>query len=275
MELLAAFAFGWLEWTFLGIFFMLLILGTSFDRSGMESPKWYILGVGFIAIGVYYWKDLSVSSLWVLVSSWAFWKPIVIYFAIGLAYSMLEFFLDVRRSARGYAAEWQRHLNTEIEVPAVDADGKVKMKPRVEMRRGVAQQVMTMVNDVTGQTPVMDPEMRSTTFAEGYGIVKEKGAESNLFNGVNAQTKSFLSSYRFKNRIIEIQLAADKIGVEPKVNRLELAEHIGAWTFLWPAYLVSLVIGDLLTEVFRSIADFLTHISGRFVKLSFANVFKF
>lgn len=276
MELFAALAFGWVEWTFLAVFFLLMVVGTSFDRAGQESPKWYVLGVGFVAIACYYWKDLSVSSLWVLLSTWAFWKPIVVYFMIGLAYSMLEFFLDVRRSARGYAAEWQRHLNTEIEVPVLDADGKVKMKQRVEMRRGVSSPVtMQNGNDITSQIPVMDPEMRSTTFAEGYGIVKEKGAESNLFNGVNAQTKSFLSSYRFKNRIIEIQLAADKIGVEPKVNRLELAEHIGAWTFLWPMYAVNLIIGDLLTEVFRSIADFLTHISGRFVKLSFANVFKF
>lgn len=269
MELLAAVAFGWVEWIFLCVFFLLMILGTSFDRSGMESPKWYVLGVGFVAIAIYYWKDLSVSSLWVLLSSWAFWKPVVIYFAIGLIYSMLEFFLDVRRSARQYAAEWQKHLNTEVRANVLNEDGSIKKVPRTEMRRG---EVIQITNE-RGE-PVMDNETRITTYAEGYTIVKQKGAASARFNEVNKQTKDFLGGYRFKNRIIEIQLA-EHIGVEPRVNRLQLAEHIGAWTFLWPAYLVSLIIGDLLTEVFRTIADFLTHISGRFVKLSFANVFKF
>lgn len=273
MEVFAALAFGWIEWTFLAVFFLLMILGTAYDRSGLESPKWYVFGVGFVVIASWYWKDLSVSSIWVLLSSWAFWKPIVVYFSIGLVYSMLEFFLDVRRSARQYSSEWQKHLSTGVRVDVLNEDGTVKMQPKFRMERG--EQIPVMINEHNVQSQKLEPVTKPETYAEGYAVVKEKGAASARFNEVNEQTKSFVNNYHFKNRIIEIQLAADKIGVEPRVNRLELAEHIGAWTFLWPAYLVSLIIGDLLTEVFKSIADFLAHISGRFVKLSFANVFKF
>ncbi len=268
---------GLWELIFLGVFFILMIVGTSFDRAGQESPKWYILGVGFIAIAAYYWKDLSMSSLWVTLSSWAFWKPIVVYLAIGLVYSLLEFVLDVRRSARNYAEDWKNHMASEVQVNVLNADGTPVMKPKLD-RRGQPVLAIERVNNALGterEVPVMENVTKNTTYAEGYRIVAEQGAESSRFNEVNAQTKSFLANYRFRNSIIEIQLAADKIGVEPRVNRLELAEHIGAWTFLWPAYAFSLIIGDLLTEVFRSIADFLATISGRFVRMSFANVFKF
>jgi hypothetical protein len=277
MIVLFGLALGWVELTFLAIFFLLMIVGTSFDRAGQEHPKWYILGVGFAAIGWYYWKDLSMSSLWMTLSTWAFWKPIVIYFVIGLIYSLLEFVLDVRRSARQYAEDWQKHLNSEVQVNVLNEDGKPKMQPKLD-RRGQPVMAIERVNNALGtehEVQVMENVTKIATFAEGYRVVAEAGAESARFNEVNKQTTEFLGSYRFKNRIIEVQIAADKIGVEPKINRLELAEHIGAWTFLWPAYAVSLIIGDLLTEVFRSIADFLAHISGRFVKMSFANVFKF
>ncbi len=61
---------------------------------------------------------------------------------------------------------------------------------------------------------------------------------------------------------------------EPKIDKEELTAHVGAWTFWWPAYAVSLILGDLLTEVFRVISDFLITISGRFVNMAFKGVFK-
>lgn len=63
--------------------------------------------------------------------------------------------------------------------------------------------------------------------------------------------------------------------IVPKVNRVELAEHIGCWIMFWPFYAVSLIIGDLVMEIARVIADIFAKISGRFVRMSFANVFKF
>lgn len=82
-----------------------------------------------------------------------------------------------------------------------------------------------------------------------------------------------------RNRIIGVGINDDKKDTDtlivPKVNRGELAEHIGCWMVFWPFYAVSLIIGDLMYEVAVFAADVFAKISGRFVRLSFANVFKF
>lgn len=78
-----------------------------------------------------------------------------------------------------------------------------------------------------------------------------------------------------RHRIISAQANEADDAIEPKVNRGQLAESIGCWTIFWPFYAISLIIGDLLTEGFRIIADLLTSLSGRFVRMSFKNVFKF
>ena len=59
----------------------------------------------------------------------------------------------------------------------------------------------------------------------------------------------------------------------PVINRKELAEFIGCWMLFWPAYAVSLLLGDLLTEVCSRLADLLTVLSGRLVRRAFSKVF--
>lgn len=54
------------------------------------------------------------------------------------------------------------------------------------------------------------------------------------------------------------------------VNRSELAESIACWTAFWPGYLVSLVLGDVLTEICRRCADVFVALTGGFVKRTFA-----
>lgn len=270
-------ALGIFELIFLGVFFLLLVLGTAFDRHGKEDPKWWIFGVGFIAVAIWFWPEFTFFGdavvkgtdgkpdttrvvLWEAVTAWSFWKPVGAYLLAGLVYSILEFVLDIRRSARFYADEWKRHLTRTRAVPVLDEAGKPTMRT---------------VTDRHGNE-TKEPAQREKSYGEYYANVKEKGAESADFNKALEFSKEFISSYRFKNRIIELQINEDdRVTVEPRVNRIELAEHVGAWTFMWPAYLVSLIIGDLLTEVFNAIADFLATISGRFVRFSFANVFKF
>lgn len=257
---------GLLELIFFGVFFLLLIVGTAFDRQGKEEPKWYIFGVGLIAIVAWFWKDWTFGSVWEFVSTLKFWAPVGAYLLAGLVYSLLEFFLDVRRSARFYADAWKTMLNQSEWVNVYD----------------VVQDANDPSGEVLVQRKVMGPdgrqknETRARLYSEVYSEVKEKGAKSRLFNDALKYSKTFTDSYRFKDRIVEIQLNADdKITVEPRVNKIQLAEHIGAWTFLWPAYAISLIIGDLLTEVFNILADILANISGRLVRLSFSNVFKF
>ena len=59
----------------------------------------------------------------------------------------------------------------------------------------------------------------------------------------------------------------------PVLDKQELAESIGCWTALWPAYAVSLAFGDLFSEISRRLADLFAALSGRFVRKTFAKEF--
>ncbi|WP_407305826.1 hypothetical protein [Acinetobacter sp.] len=88
---------------------------------------------------------------------------------------------------------------------------------------------------------------------------------------------SFVShNSRSYDRLIVVDRNPDEKSanyVVPRVNRGRLASFIGAWTFFWPFYAISLIIGDLFAEIFRIIANFFVHMSGRFVRVMFKDVF--
>jgi hypothetical protein len=277
---------GLLELAFVSAFFLLLIVGVTFDRRGKEDVKWWVFGLGLLVLAVWQWphwtfigpahvdavleggKEVSKAAdrtvIWNAVRDWSFWAPVGYYLLGGLVYSLLEFFLDVRRSARFYAAEWQKHLVGYDEIPQVDADGKPVPNPDYKDDGPFAS------NRHNGKFLT-----RQRPNSEVYEEVRAKGATSGLFNTALKLTSEFVGRYSFRNRIIEIKIASDKVSVEPRVNKVELSEHITAWTLLWPAYAVSLILGDLVVEIFNALADLLVKISGQFVRISFANVFKF
>ena len=59
----------------------------------------------------------------------------------------------------------------------------------------------------------------------------------------------------------------------PEVDKKELSQAIGCWTLFWPAYALSLALGDLLTELWQRMAEALTKISARFVQRTFSKEF--
>jgi hypothetical protein len=88
-------------------------------------------------------------------------------------------------------------------------------------------------------------------------------------------SKWFVNNCDSSNSIVGLQLAKNGIDIEPKINRSELAANIGVWTLFFPAYAVSLVLDDLLDKIFEVVADVVANISGRFVRITFSDVFKF
>lgn len=217
-------ALGVLELIALSVFFLALVVAITFDRRGVESPKWWVVGLGVAGVAAYFWSDWTFAGLWESALTLEFWKPFAYFLALGLVYSVLEFVLDVRRSARKFKDLWERHIN--------------------------------------GQR-------------ESYSDAKLNGPASADFQKVADSTRQFVERHSSDRAIVTIVRAEDKISVEPKINKGALSENIGAWTFFWPFYAISLILGDLLTEVFRVIAEFFVTLSGRFVRLSFADVFKF
>ena len=261
---------GLLELLFISVFLIALIIATAFDRrTKNEEPKWYLLGLGLAVVAFWYWPDFTFFGsphvaavmgtgqdaakvitpafdrvvLWDVVRDWSFWAPLGAYLGLGLAYSCVEFGLTIRRAARHFESLWKSWLaSTEA----------------VRMEAGA--------------------ERIDISHADLIRQARDNGPEWKLFSTAVDAVRSFRSNVSLGNsqedRIIGVAVGADKLTVEPKVNRGELTEHVGAWTCLWPAYGLSLIFGDLLTEFFRIVADIMTNLSGRVVKIAFRDVFK-
>jgi hypothetical protein len=273
---------GLVEWLVIVAFFLLLTAATFFDRRTVEAPKWYLLGVSLIGAAVYFWPDFTFFGaahidavmegtkviakahdrvvLWPIVSGWAFWQPVMVYLAAGLIYSCFEFWLVIRKAARSLGAAWTEFTAKTRVVPAYGADGEALFIERE------GKQV---------------PSTVTITYGELIKTARSQGAAYRYFQAAVDLVKEFVNNpdrFNWKGRqetqIIGVVGSTDKLSAEPKIDKLELAEHAGAWTFLWPAYLMSLILGDLIVEVFNTVADILVSISGRFVKFAFRDVFK-
>jgi hypothetical protein len=225
LDILSFFGSVWLA-IFAGVFFIAMVVGCTFDRRQSEEGKWFVFGIGVVIAAIIGWLNGYQLSFDSFLSAWRTILTYVgIYLAIGLGYSVIEFMLDVRRSARFWTEKWANFLRT--------GSSNYSSKSR--------EQFATMSNE--------------------------------------EKANSFVASNSGQRRIITIGMneasTSDKDLIIPKVDRKELAEGIGCWAIFWPFYAVSLIIGDLLMEVWRTFANAIVYFSGRFVRMVFSDVFKF
>lgn len=219
MDIIAFFGSVWLA-IGAGIFVLAMIIGCTADRNNYESGKWWVFFIGVILFTIYNWKNGYRMSLDTFLSA-DLWKFIGIYLLVGIGYSVIEFMLEVRRSARFWKEEWKRFYNENARIGKSD-----ELPP----------------NDVA-------LKFVSRSYRSNYPRI--------IVAALNPNSKDTTEL------------------LQPHVNRKELAEHISVWIIFWPFYAVSLIIGDLVMEIARVLADVFAKISGRFVRMSFANVFKF
>lgn len=235
---LLGFTLGLLEMVLLAAFLMALVLGISLDRGGRTAPKWYIFGFGMIAIAAVNWGDFTFSGMYDTISSWTFWKPMFMYLAVGVVYSILEFILDVRKASRRYKDAWESALLQNINHRARNSTEKISLKEAINRRP-----------DLPENEPLI----------------------ADIFSAING----FVSHNNYSNAIIKLEYNKETMeSPQPKIDKTKLAEFIGAWTFFWPIYLISLIIGDLFTEIFNQLSGFFVNVGGRFVKMVFKDVFK-
>ena len=107
--------------------------------------------------------------------------------------------------------------------------------------------------------------------------INEKNHPS--FSSASAQPGStreqrFMSQYGRSSRdgLVNVEITDDVL--VPIVNRSELAQSIGCWMLFWPAYGVSLLLGDVLSSLFRHAAAVLERLSRGLVARAFAGVFR-
>lgn len=97
----------------------------------------------------------------------------------------------------------------------------------------------------------------------------------------NAARSTFLphtgniSSRIQKAEFVRVRHVPDTVSdFEPEIEKWVLVKWMSAWTWWWPFYMLSLIFGDLFTEVFRAVTNWLVAISSGIVRRAFADVFK-
>lgn len=228
-----------------GIFVLAMIVSCTFDRYDNIAPKWWVLFLGMIAYvffvgpAAFTWQMFLARDLWVMVGG---------YLAIGLGYSLIEFFLNVRRSAKRWAESWTSFKTNESNIEKFDKEA-AQATDNIRRKRLAYQ---GDASDLVKEEPITAAGLMAATYVEQ--------------NTRNSRSGEIIS--------IRLGTESDESPVVPYVRRFVLARHVSAWTIFWPFYAISLIIGDLLTQIFRIIADIIVYMSGRMVKRMFKNVFK-
>lgn len=245
---LLGFTLGFLELAAFGVFCIAMLIGATFDRSYRSTEwKWWTTFFGLAALIAFHWSDLSVSGLISTVLSWSFWTPALIYLGLGLVYTMPEFYMTIRRSAKEFSASWQSFICSSI-------SGITRNDPPNRFR--------TMGEAIKFTQTATDVDLTGNEYNTAVVVFVRRSVEDYVRRKFNS------------SRIIYLKHEDNSVDVTPAVNKRALVNHVGAWTIFWPFYLVSLVLGDIVAEIFEHVAEFLTRISGRVVRATFADVFK-
>lgn len=218
-----------------GVFFLCMVFACTADRRNIESSKWWVFIIGVAVLTYWQWGHVSLSYF----LGAELWKAVGIYAGIGLAYSFVEFLFQVRREARYWADAWQQFKIRDAREQQSQAEA--------ERNPGYSD-----VDQRSGRRPEPSrtPEPPETL-------------EQRFIKHVNA--------YRERNRLVFIKL--EEGAIVPNINKRELIESIGCWTLFWPAYAVSLVLGDLLTEIGRRFADVFVALSRGLIRRTFSKTF--
>lgn len=234
-------ALGLLELGLIAVFLIAMVISVSVDRRGVPHPKWIVtlLGIGGV---LFLTRDSwTLSSLGDFILSATFWVPLLKYLGAGLAYSFVEFARETRLSAKRLKDDWESFLNTTAPARGRQDDDHKKM----------LRDVLNNLTTGVGSTDEDTAAMRSAA-------VSVKG--------------EFTTRYAMKDMLIKPRVIDGEI--QPVVDKEILATNVGAWSMFWPFYLMSLVVGDLLAEVFNAVAAVIVSMSGRFVKAVFKDTFK-
>lgn len=266
-------ALSLIELIFVGGFFLLMVIGTALDRRNNEYPKWWVLLIGFAGACIYLWGSISFSAIWTAVTSWTFWQPALVYLAAGLVYSVIEFTLSVRRLARAHADSWQRFISQVTTVFVLTSTGREVPSASWVKGKGNGEFYTRWTHD--GEST--KEEQPVTRIEVSYRDILLKAQRPDARTEDRMKALELFRTYSNDSRsddFVQVKLDPDTFQVQPTIERRRLADFISAWTFMWPAYAVSLILGDLLVEGFRLVGDVFSQLGGRFVRIAFNGTFK-
>jgi len=239
--LLLGFALSTIQLFGLIAIFLLFCISAAYDRRGQSAFKWIVLFGAFIVVGLNVNPTFDLTVIKNTLLSAAFWTPIVVYIGLGLLYSGLEFALAVRKSVSRSSEIWADFLK--------DTGARFGRSLRGESNfKGTNEELIKL-----GRADNASVENRAIAFEVCQRFI-ERTSDSRDFIGFETNSTT--------------------ITVEPKIDRFNLSQFIGAWVVFWPFYAISLILGDMLAEIWKTIANVIAKYCGRFVRNAFASAFK-
>lgn len=244
----ALLAFSFLELVLFGGWIIMMVLATASDRRGYIAPKWGVTLVGLILFAIFADIDWKFTTIYDNVTTMSFWQPVAVFLAIGLAYSGVEFVLQTRRSAAYAKKRWADFLTSKLSVPS----------DTMPLKKVPAEQLLQQARLSDAPEELKDFVRKELNeFAAGiksrYGVY-----------GSGESAHAQFIAYR----------VGSELDIQPVVDRPELARHIGAWSFFWPAYAISMIFGDLLQHIWELVADVFAKLSSQMIKVLFRDAFK-
>lgn len=272
-------AFGLVELLFFSVFAIALIIATATDRHGNNGHKWTVILVAIALVGAWYWPDWTLFGpahvdtvitdggrsipahdrvvLFNAITSSDLWKPLGWFLIVGVGYAVFEFFFGVWRAAREYRERWASYLKKNVDIKSLSKGTETDLSKALSI-------VGTPDDFSYGSV------LRAQQQGEHILAISDK-AHAVLTSEANSILRGFCST---NTKAPFIVASIDNSEIRPEIQKWSLTRWLTAWTCLWPAYALSLIFGDLLREVFIAFTDMLVAMSTRFVRATFADVFK-
>lgn len=89
-----------------------------------------------------------------------------------------------------------------------------------------------------------------------------------------AGIERFVAYVNDSGALVNLSVKPDTLELDPSLNRAHVLYSTTPWLLMWPAYALSLIFGDLLTNIAEFIFDTFQNLGNRMVRKLFANTFK-
>lgn len=269
------------EIVFFSVFAVFLFLGIFLDdKSDHSEFKWFVIVIGAIATAVYYWSEWSSGSILSVFTESNFLQNIGIYLAAGLGFAIVKFFLEIKKSANYFAASWKDYSKTAtIDLPHSSANDAIyvqKLKNFFDVKDGenLPRNLSFLKAQEFYQLIANDETMKSEDVFSKFVIPSWKIA---LHEAVDKFcNRSYLSySVQKGRKFISMTTKNDEsFQPKPEINKAKLSSFISAWTILWPFYLIVMILGDIVANIFEWVTEIINAISFKAVEKIFQSAFK-
>lgn len=253
--------FGIIDMILMALLLFGLLIGSSLtNRHSSVSVLWTAVIVVGVLYALWNWSSWTFAGIFDFITSVGFLKGLLIYLGAGVLYSVLEFILMVRRAVKRHTIAWKNFMSDTLRFNGFGPEVPPELVNYIDLQS-------------TGANFVHAP--RNLLWKH---LSREKQVEM-LREMVRSANMS--ARFRLEDKVVSLRVKGEddpannsELGVEPRIDKEELAFFAAHWTLFWPAFAVGLLLGDFVTEVFNQLANLIARLSTGVVRRMYQNVFK-